>query len=87
MYSWAMTKLFFEAAKAAGPQLTRPKILEFVRGHTEYTGNGLFPPQNYQSKVPNDCNLMTEVEGGSFVRRYPANGYYCDGGAYDLTPS
>lgn len=87
MYTWGMTKLFFEAVKAAGPDLTRPEILEFVRTHTDYTGNGLFPPQNFRTKVPNDCNLLTEVRDGRFVREYPAEGYFCEGGAYDLTPS
>ncbi len=82
-YSWGAGLLLVDALKAMGPEVTRAKLVEHLRGVHDFTGNGLFPPQDVGRKVPSNCHIMAKVEGGRFVPTDPPGGrtFNCRGKA------
>ena len=77
MYSWSAAKLFVQALKEIGPELTRAKLLEYLGTITDYEGGGLIPPQDVASQQPTDCIIILDIDGGQFVRVEPGDGYRC----------
>lgn len=77
---WRDAALFVEALRAAGPDVTRARILEIIRGIEESDGGGLFAPFSPARGEGASCFVIVRVEQERWVREYPAAGYECDMG-------
>lgn len=78
MYSWAAAKLFVQALKDIGPEVTRQALLDHLHGVSSYDANGLIPTQNIGSQEAAGCTVILDIQDGRFVREAPANGYQCE---------
>jgi ABC-type branched-subunit amino acid transport system substrate-binding protein len=82
-YSWASGRMLEQAMKAAGPQLTREKLLAALRKIDNFDSNGLLAQGGPASKRQPTCNMFLRIQGGKFVRVDPAGkGYLCEGGIF-----
>jgi ABC-type branched-subunit amino acid transport system substrate-binding protein len=80
IFGWTSCVMFVQAAKAAGPHLTRASLLAQLAKITSFDGNGLLAPANPAGKVPPTCYLMLQVKNGKWQRRDGPNaGFRCDG--------
>ncbi len=84
MYSWAAAKLFVQALKDIGPEPTRAKLLEYLKGVDGYDANGLIPPQHVGTQQAAGCIVMLDIDGGKFKRIAPPQGYRCSAGRVDV---
>ncbi|MGH2685236.1 MAG: ABC transporter substrate-binding protein [Actinomycetota bacterium] len=76
--AWSRAMLFTEAAEAVGPELTREKLMEELRGMKGWDAHGLFPPRDVGDPVPTtSCFVMMQVQDGKFVRVFPDEGFHC----------
>lgn len=78
IYAWSAARLFIDAVKAVGPELTRAALLEQLSQVQDFTGNGLLPPQDIGTKHPADCVVVVQARGGAFARLAPARDFLCD---------
>jgi ABC-type branched-subunit amino acid transport system substrate-binding protein len=78
--AWAETALLVQAMRAAGPQLTRAKVLAELRRVTSFDADGFFAKANPAQKQPGNCYVIWKVQGGRYVRTdTPATSFRCDG--------
>jgi ABC-type branched-subunit amino acid transport system substrate-binding protein len=79
---WAQTALLVDALRAAGPQLTRKKVLAELRKVTKFDDHGFFAVANPAAKQPGNCYVLWVIRGGEYQRvDTPANAFRCDGKA------
>jgi ABC-type branched-subunit amino acid transport system substrate-binding protein len=76
--SWSAGLMFATAAKAAGGDLTRERLLEELSKITEWDGGGLHGKNNPAANENAGCFMILEVQDGEFVRKYPDEGLDCD---------
>jgi hypothetical protein len=86
VYAWAAAKLFVQAAKDAGPNLTREGLLNELRQVGEYDANGLVAPHHIGNRTPTTCVIVVEVSGNGFRRAEPSQGMRCDANGLARTP-
>lgn len=78
--------LFATAAKAAGDDLTRERLMEELSKIHEWDGGGLHGPNDPGTQTPGNCFIVMEVRDGAFARRYPDEGFACpEDGRVELT--
>jgi ABC-type branched-subunit amino acid transport system substrate-binding protein len=84
MLAWSAGLAFEQAAKAVGPDLTRPALLNQFKQLTSWDGDGLTLPVNIGAKIPSKCFAYEKIENGAFVRVYPTqpNTFDCNSGLY-----
>ena len=63
--------LFATAAKKAGPDLTRDKLIATLKEIHAWDGGGLHGPADVGAKKPAFCFVMMKVADGAFSRVYP----------------
>ncbi|HVB92154.1 MAG TPA: ABC transporter substrate-binding protein [Acidimicrobiales bacterium] len=82
--AWSAGLAFEQAAKAVGPNLTRPALLAQIQQITNWTGGGITPPVNIGGKIPSKCFDYFKIVNGAFQRVYPTapNTYDCNTGFY-----
>jgi ABC-type branched-subunit amino acid transport system substrate-binding protein len=78
-YAWASGRLLFQAMEAAGPQVTRAKVLAELKKIDKFTANDLLAEAGPASKRPSTCMLMSQIKGGKYTRVEPAKGFFCLG--------
>lgn len=78
MYSWAAAKLFVQALKDIGPEVTRVKLLTYLDGVSGYDANGLIPAQDIGTQQAPGCSVILDVRDGAFVREAPSSGFQCE---------
>jgi ABC-type branched-subunit amino acid transport system substrate-binding protein len=76
-FAWGATKLFVELAAKVGPNLTRKAFLDAIKGVHDYTGGGLFSPQDVGGKRTAKCWAFIRLQGGRWTREAPASGFRC----------
>lgn len=79
LFAWGAARLFVREAADVGPELTRQALVEEIKGVHEYTGNGLFSPQNVGGKHTAKCQSFIQLQGGEWSRITPDEGYHCGG--------
>jgi hypothetical protein len=80
VFGWASARLFVQALKAAGPQVTRVKLLAALRNIHSFDSSGLMVPADPASKLPGTCYIIVRIHNGTFARiDDPANAFRCDG--------
>ena len=59
--------LWADSAKACGDNFTQDCILEKAKDHTDWTGGGLYPPQNIQTGAASPCIAMVKLTKDGFI--------------------
>ncbi|MGZ6825637.1 MAG: ABC transporter substrate-binding protein [Mycobacteriales bacterium] len=78
--AWAETALLVKAMRAAGPQLTRKKVLAELGKITSFDADGFFGLANPAQKKGGLCYVVWQIKGGQYVRvDTPADAFRCDG--------
>jgi ABC-type branched-subunit amino acid transport system substrate-binding protein len=82
--AWSAGLAFEQAAKAVGPDLTRPALITQLKKITSWTGGGVTPAVNIGQKIPTKCFAYFKIENGAFQRVYPSapNTFDCSGSLY-----
>ncbi len=82
--AWSAGLAFEQAAKAVGPDLTRPALIAQLQQITNWTGDGVTPPVNIGQKIPSKCFFYMKIENGAYQRVYPSapNTYDCNSGFF-----
>jgi ABC-type branched-subunit amino acid transport system substrate-binding protein len=84
-YGWLDGLMFAQAVNGAGA-LSRPAVLKFLQGLTNFTGNGMIATDGPGTKTPPTCYTLIDVKGGKFVRdKDNPSGYRCGDGGYFRT--
>jgi len=78
--AWSAGLAFEQAAKAVGPDLTRPALISQLQQINNWTGGGITPPVDIGQKIPSKCFFYMKIENGAFRRVYPTapNTYDCN---------
>jgi ABC-type branched-subunit amino acid transport system substrate-binding protein len=74
--SWAAADMLVQAINKAGAP-NRAKVLAALKGFTSFDANGLVARINPAGKQPTPCFMVVAVQGGKWVRKYPARGFQC----------
>jgi ABC-type branched-subunit amino acid transport system substrate-binding protein len=82
MYAWSAGLMLQAALKAAGPDLTRAKVINTLNHLGKWDGLGLYAPIDVSGKQPSNCFMYVKVQDGKFVRLYPSSGYDCSSPLY-----
>lgn len=80
--AWASGRLFEQAARAAGPNLTRASLLAELGKIDSFDSNGLIAEVGPASKRGPICFVIAAVRNGGWVRVDPPSGYICDRGGF-----
>ena len=78
LFSWSAARLFVQQSLALGGRLSRPALVQSVRGVDNWTSNGLHSPQHVGSKQTGDCWRWIKLQGGKWVPEGSTH-YSCDG--------
>jgi branched-chain amino acid transport system substrate-binding protein len=79
VYGWSSAALFVQALRAAGPMVTRAKVMTALQ-HIHKFSNQVMPPSDPANKSPVLCYVITKVVKGQFIRyQSPAKGFVCNG--------
>lgn len=82
-YSWASTAAFVQAAKAAGPDLTRESLQAALKNMHSFDDNGMLPKTDIGAQQPPECWLIVKAQSGDWVREEPTSGgFACDPSGY-----
>lgn len=78
--AWAETELLVNAIAAAGPDLTRVKVLAALRKVHSFDADGFFVPADPADKTAGDCFLPWVIKDGQYLRvGAPQTGFVCQG--------
>jgi ABC-type branched-subunit amino acid transport system substrate-binding protein len=78
LQAWIKAQLFYDAATAVGPDLTRDKLIAELETMTDWDAGGLIPPIDVGDPVPKQgCFVLAQVKDGAYVRVYPDEGFHC----------
>jgi ABC-type branched-subunit amino acid transport system substrate-binding protein len=87
LYGWTSAKLFVDAVKAAGGDLSRQGVITALKNIHNFDDNGMLSPTDVGAKGPFTCWLLAKVDGNHFARVYPDKGFSCNpGGFYYYNP-
>jgi ABC-type branched-subunit amino acid transport system substrate-binding protein len=86
LYGWTSAKLFVQALKQAGPEVTRAGVLAALSQVKSYDADGMLAPSGPATKSPATCYVLWQIKSGKYVRvDTPATGYRCDGKYHTYT--
>jgi ABC-type branched-subunit amino acid transport system substrate-binding protein len=71
LFAWASARLFTEQAIELGGKLDRKSLLTALEGVNDWTGHGLFAPQNVGKRETGGCTAIIRLEKGKWVREAP----------------
>ena len=78
LQAWIKAQLFYDAAMAVGPDLTRDKLIAELETMTDWDAGGLIPPIDVGDPVPKQgCFVLAQVKDGAYVRVFPDEGFHC----------
>ncbi|MFL6111040.1 MAG: ABC transporter substrate-binding protein [Catenulispora sp.] len=77
MFAWSSAELFTRLANQIGPNLTRQAMIDALKKVTNYTGNGMFAPQDVGGKTTSPCALFMQLNGTAWKRVAPGSGWSC----------
>jgi hypothetical protein len=77
MYAWSSAELFARLANQIGPNLTRAAMVNALKNVHDYTGNGMFAPQDVGGKTTSPCALFMQLNGSTWKRVAPGSGGSC----------
>jgi branched-chain amino acid transport system substrate-binding protein len=65
---WLTAKMFVEALRGVGPDLTRPKLYQWLAELANWTGGGVMGPVTPAKRLIYNCNYMLNVRSNGFFR-------------------
>jgi ABC-type branched-subunit amino acid transport system substrate-binding protein len=71
LFAWASARLFTEQATELGGKLDRETLIKSLEGVNDWTGHGLFAPQNVGQRKTGGCSAIIKLENGVWVREAP----------------
>jgi ABC-type branched-subunit amino acid transport system substrate-binding protein len=71
LFAWASARLFTEQAIQLGGKLDRKSMIKGLEGVNDWTGHGLFAPQNVGDRKTGACTAIIRMEKGRWVREAP----------------
>jgi len=71
LFAWASARLFTERAIELGGRLDRKTLITSLEGVNDWTGHGLFAPQNVGQRKTGGCTAIIKLENGVWVREAP----------------
>lgn len=78
--AWSETELLVDAIAAAGPDLTRAKVLAALSKIHSYDADGFFAPSDPAAKKAGNCFVPWVIKDGQYVRTgVSTTGYVCQG--------
>jgi ABC-type branched-subunit amino acid transport system substrate-binding protein len=78
LQAWVRAQLFFEAATAVGPELTREALIAELETIADWDAGGLIPPIDVGEPIPEEgCFVLAQVQDGAYVRVFPDEGFHC----------
>jgi ABC-type branched-subunit amino acid transport system substrate-binding protein len=77
-YAWSAGRLFQETLEKIGPQVTRAKVVDYLKNLHSWDGHGLHAAHDIGNKTAANCFVSLVVKGGKFVRHAPAKGFDCN---------
>ena len=78
LQAWIKAQLFYDAATAVGPDLTRDKLIAELATMTDWDAGGLIPPIDVGDPVPKQgCFVLAQVKDGAYERVFPDEGFHC----------
>lgn len=78
LQAWIRAQLFYDAAMAVGPELTREGLIAELESITDWDAGGLIPPIDVGEPIPEEgCFLLAQVQDGAYVRAFPDEGFHC----------
>ena len=78
LQAWVRAQLFYDAATAVGPELTREGLIAELESMTDWDAGGLIPPIDVGEPIPEEgCFLLAQVQDGAYVRAFPEGGFHC----------
>jgi ABC-type branched-subunit amino acid transport system substrate-binding protein len=84
LFAWASARLFTEQALALGGKLDRKSLITALQGVNDWTGHGLFAPQNVGGRKTGGCSAIIQLKNGKWVREEPqAKGQFMCGPTID----
>jgi ABC-type branched-subunit amino acid transport system substrate-binding protein len=76
--SWASAAMFLQAVEQAGPTPTRDLVMAKLKAMTDTDAGGVLAPHvNPAGKKGSPCFMVAKVQGGEWVRSFPAKGFQC----------
>jgi ABC-type branched-subunit amino acid transport system substrate-binding protein len=76
--AWVRAQMFYDAAVAVGPELTRDALIAELNGMKGFDAGGLIPPIDVGDPVPKQaCFVLAQVQDGKYVRAFPESGFHC----------
>lgn len=71
LFAWASARLFTEQALTLGGKLDRTTLLTSLKNVNDWTGHGLFAPQNVGKRETGGCSAIIQLRDGKWVREAP----------------
>ena len=78
LYAWSAARLFQEALQKIGPKITRQALIAYLQGVSSWDNHGMHAGHNIGGKKASPCFVMLHLQGGRFVRKFPAQGFDCN---------
>ncbi len=82
-FAWSAGLLFYQAAEAVGPHLTRAALLgQLAQIHKLPALDTVQAPEDFGSKIPSNCFSYFKINnsGSGYTRVYPSSGNDCTSG-------
>lgn len=78
LYAWSAARLFQDALEKIGPKVTRAGLIAHLKGVKSWDNRGMHAGHNIGDKRASPCFVMLHLQGGRFVRKFPASGFDCN---------
>jgi ABC-type branched-subunit amino acid transport system substrate-binding protein len=78
LYAWSAARLFQDSLEKIGPKITRQALIAHLQSVKSWDNKGMHAGHNIGDKRASPCFVMLHLQGGKFVRKFPAQGFDCN---------
>ncbi|WP_300643193.1 ABC transporter substrate-binding protein [Nocardioides sp.] len=71
LFAWSAARLFVQKATELGGKLTRPALVQALRGVREWDSNGIHAPMQVGAKTTPGCVKMLQLDGSTWKQVSP----------------
>ena len=73
LFAWSASRLFVQKATELGGDLTRPALVDALKGVKDWTSNGIHAPMAIGAKTTPGCIKMFRLDSGSWSQVSPGD--------------
>ena len=73
LFAWSAARLFVQKATELGGALTRPALVQALKGVKDWDSNGIHAPMAIGAKTTPGCVKMFQLKGGSWSQTSPGD--------------